>query len=103
MGAGTNRPSVNSAAIERNLFAPAKVVGSEFGKALTAARVAKNLTRKQVSEAVRVPYDIIASYESGTGKPDSAVISKLNRFFGITLPKCVQQKQATQDYYDDEM
>jgi putative transcription factor len=78
-------------------------VGLAFGKAVVAARSTKNWTRKQLSDACRVPDATVAAYENGSAKPDGAIINKLNRALGVTLPKIPKVKPSGQLCYDDEM
>lgn len=66
----------------------------EFKKALMQARAAKKLTQKELAQLCNLPAGTIQEYESGKAVPEGAVISKLNRHLGVTLPKVPKKKAA---------
>jgi len=67
-------------------------VGLEFKMALLKARQAKGISQKDLAEKINVKAAVITEYEQGKAIPDPAIISKLNRALGVTLPKPPKKK-----------
>jgi len=62
-------------------------ITSDFKMALMQARTAKGWKQKDLAQMIAQPPKIVQEYENGTAIPDGAVINKLNRALGVTLPK----------------
>jgi len=62
-------------------------VSHDFARALQQARVAKKLTQAQLAQLINEKPSVINDYESGRAIPIGAIIQKLNRALGCTLPK----------------
>jgi putative transcription factor len=65
----------------------------EFKVALQKARQAKGLTQKQLATLINERQSTVTDYESGKAIPNPAVIVKLNRALGVTLPKIPKKKK----------
>jgi len=59
------------------------MIDSEFGKQITAARCAKNMTQKQLATALNLPVSVINEYERGQGVRNGAYVSKIKSYLGI--------------------
>jgi transcriptional regulator with XRE-family HTH domain len=55
-----------------------------FGKRLTAARVAKNLTKQKLGELVAVHHSQIGRYEKGEASPAAEVLKKMANALDVT-------------------
>ena len=53
--------------------------------------------RCALTRALVLVRSIIQEYESGKAIPDGAIISKLNRALGVTLPKIPKPKKLTDE------
>lgn len=67
---------------ERNLHTddphPPRRIDSKLATAITAARVARGLTRKQVAQALFLRENVVAALENGTGPhPDGPMLARL--------------------------
>ena len=62
-------------------------VSHDFRIALQKARQAKSLTQQQLATAINEKVTVVNEYESGKAIPNGAIIVKLNRALGCTLPK----------------
>lgn len=61
-------------------------VSASVGKNIQLARVAKGYTtQKALAQALNVPVDIIAAYESGKAIPDNAIKQKLRRTLQVKI------------------
>ena len=56
----------------------------EFGRRLRNARLAKNLTQKDVAFELKIPTTTYASYEQGQTEPTLLTLRKLKNFFQLT-------------------
>lgn len=61
-------------------------VSRPFAQALQKARLSKKVTQKALAQLINEKPAVIASYESGTVIPNGAIINKLNRALGTSLP-----------------
>jgi len=68
----------------------------DFKLALQKARTEKKWSQKDLAQKVNVKQSVINDYESGKAIPDPALISKLNRVLGVSLPK-IPKKKASAD------
>lgn len=71
-----------------------KEIPHDFKKALMQARANKGLTQAQLGQQCNVSAAIIQSYENGKAVPEGALINKLNKVLGVTLPKIPKKKTA---------
>lgn len=55
-----------------------------FGKRLSAARVAKNLTKQKLGELVAVHHSQIGRYEKGEANPAAEVLKKMANALDVT-------------------
>ena len=62
-------------------------VSHDFSVALQKARQAKGLTQVQLAAAICEKPSVVNEYESGKAIPNGAIVQKLNRALGMTLPK----------------
>lgn len=61
-------------------------VSASIGKNIQLARVAKGYTtQKALAQALNMPVDIIAAYESGKAIPDNAIKQKLRRTLQVKI------------------
>ncbi len=61
--------------------------GTPTTKALQQARTAKQLTQADLARLISERVQVVNEYESGKAIPNGAIIQKLNRILGVTLPK----------------
>ncbi|MDE6218827.1 MAG: helix-turn-helix domain-containing protein [Lachnospiraceae bacterium] len=52
---------------------------------LKSARIQNNLSRKQVSEKIKISVSMIGLYESGERTPSLTIITKLAAFYKVSL------------------
>ena len=64
-----------------------KRVTGKMGKQISAGRVAKKLSQKQLAIMTNLPQKTIQDYESGKAKIDGKIINKLNRFLNIKIQR----------------
>jgi putative transcription factor len=62
-------------------------VSHDFRIALQKARQAKAMTQQQLATAICEKVTVVNEYESGKAIPNGAIIQKLNKALGVTLPK----------------
>mmetsp|Transcript_18919 Transcript_18919/g.26541 ORF Transcript_18919/g.26541 Transcript_18919/m.26541 type:complete len:83 (-) Transcript_18919:186-434(-) len=63
-------------------------------KALMQARQAKGWNQKQLAQQIGQAQAVVQQYEAGKAIPNGAIIQKLNRALGVTLPKIPKVKKA---------
>lgn len=68
-----------------NEVAPPKTVDKEVGKAMAAARQAKQWTQKDLGTKVNEKPSVINDYEAGRAIPSQQVLGKLERALGVKL------------------
>ena len=56
-----------------------------LSKTIQQARCAKNITQKQLAQAINKPVAIITQYENGSALPDNQILGKLERCLGVKL------------------
>ena len=56
-------------------------------RALSEARVAKGITRKQLASKLSVPVQSVEEYETGKCVPDNSFVAKMERELGVRLPR----------------
>ncbi|ETO11957.1 multiprotein bridging factor type 1 [Reticulomyxa filosa] len=66
-------------------------VGLSFGKSLQQARQKKGWDQKTLAQHLNVKASIIGDYENGRAKPDSQLISRMNRILGCKLPPATKK------------
>lgn len=59
------------------------MVDKKFGQQMQQARMKKNLTQKQLAQAIALPANLINEYEKGTAVRNGAQVSKIKRFLEI--------------------
>ena len=64
-----------------------KTVDESLSKAITAARLARKLTQKDLATAINERPQIIQEYESGKAIPNSQILLKLDKALGTHLPR----------------
>lgn len=67
-------------------------VSTELKKALMQARLAKNLTQKKLATQLNLPAATIADLENGTALVDNALVARLEKHLGCTLPRTHKKK-----------
>eukprot|EP00753_Platysulcus_tardus_P002935 PLAT1208.1.p1 GENE.PLAT1208.1~~PLAT1208.1.p1 ORF type:complete len:183 (+),score=57.10 PLAT1208.1:38-550(+) len=70
-------------------------VGRELAMAIQRARVAKGWSQKELATAINERATIINEYESGRAIPNGAIINKLNRALGVSLPRPAGKKKKS--------
>jgi putative transcription factor len=71
---------------ETEVFTHATVDRS-LSQAISAARVAKKLSQKQLATAINEKPQVIQQYESGAAIPNPQILLKLDRALGTHLPR----------------
>lgn len=69
---------------------------TQFGKRLAHARAAKNMTQRDLADAVGITWSQISRYEAGKARPRLAVLIKLSEALGVSTD------QLTGDQPEDE-
>lgn len=62
---------------------PLPVLNVDIRVKIQQGRLAKNMTQKQLANAINVQPNIISDYESGKTIPDNKVLSKISKALGI--------------------
>eukprot|EP00600_Ochromonadales_sp_CCMP1393_P015322 CAMPEP_0175034042 /NCGR_PEP_ID=MMETSP0005-20121125/22374_1 /TAXON_ID=420556 /ORGANISM="Ochromonas sp., Strain CCMP1393" /LENGTH=137 /DNA_ID=CAMNT_0016294805 /DNA_START=47 /DNA_END=460 /DNA_ORIENTATION=+ len=62
-------------------------VSQSLSKAITQARLAKEMTQKQLATAINEKPQIVQEYESGKAIPNGQILQKLDRALGTHLPR----------------
>lgn len=62
-----------------------KIISHSIKMQIQQARMAKNLTQKQLAQQTNLTVNIISQYESGKTIPDKSVLLKLSRYLGVKL------------------
>lgn len=62
-------------------------VDKSLSKAIQQARMAKNMTQKELATAINEKPQIIAEYESGKAIPNGQIIVKIEQKLGCKLPR----------------
>jgi len=62
-------------------------VDRSLSKAIMQARMAKNMTQKDLATAINEKPQIIGEYENGKAIPSGALIAKIERVLGCKLPR----------------
>merc|ERR1712187_176147 len=62
-------------------------VSHDFKMALQQARLAKKISQATLAQAINEKGSVVNDYESGKAIPNGAIIQKLNKSFGVHLPK----------------
>jgi len=60
-------------------------VGTEFGKKISQARVAKNMNQTEFAMAIQERVTVLQTYERGTAIPNPKIISKMEKVLGKKL------------------
>ncbi len=64
-----------------------ETVDRSLSQAIQQARIARQLTQKQLATAINEKAQVIQQYESGQAIPNPQVLLKLDRALGIHLPR----------------
>lgn len=59
------------------------MVDKKFGLQMQQARMKKNLTQKQLAQAIALPANLINEYEKGTAVRNGTQVSKIKKFLEI--------------------
>ena len=62
-----------------------------IAKLLKDARLSKNLSLKEVSEAIGIDYTLFSRYESGSRMPSKNQLETIANYYGIDAKKLVLQ------------
>ncbi|KAL9937405.1 hypothetical protein V8E36_003814 [Tilletia maclaganii] len=68
-----------------NEVAPPPKVAPSVGRAIQQARMAKELTQKDLGTKINEKPQVIAEYESGKAVPNVQILSKMERALGVKL------------------
>lgn len=60
-----------------------KYVPKEFGIQITQSRIRKNMTRKQLANALSIQESLVADFETGKALYHGPMISKFKTYFGL--------------------
>eukprot|EP00747_Dinoflagellata_sp_TGD_P169296 gnl/TRDRNA2_/TRDRNA2_197946_c0_seq1.p1 gnl/TRDRNA2_/TRDRNA2_197946_c0~~gnl/TRDRNA2_/TRDRNA2_197946_c0_seq1.p1 ORF type:complete len:189 (-),score=35.72 gnl/TRDRNA2_/TRDRNA2_197946_c0_seq1:91-657(-) len=96
VGAGTNKGHGAGQGMAQKMdsddvFGAPTGVSHSFKVALQKARQAKQMNQQQLAQAINERAQVINEYESGKAVPNGAIIQKLNKVLGVTLPKARPQ------------
>jgi len=69
-----------------------ETVSKDLKKSIQQARQAKNMTQKQLAQALVMDVKIVNEYESGKAIPNNAVIAKMEKALGVKLPRAAKAK-----------
>ena len=59
------------------------MIDKKFGQQMQQARQAKNLTQKQLAQALALPVNVINEYEKSTAVRNGQYVSKIKRYLEI--------------------
>jgi ribosome-binding protein aMBF1 (putative translation factor) len=59
------------------------MIDKEFGQQIVKARLAKQMTQKDLANAISIPIQVINEYERGQGVRDGNYVSKIKNHLGI--------------------
>lgn len=59
------------------------MIDKEFGQQITKARVAKQMTQKDLANALSLPVSVITDYERGQGIRNGNYVSKIKKYLNI--------------------
>mmetsp|Transcript_18329 Transcript_18329/g.58450 ORF Transcript_18329/g.58450 Transcript_18329/m.58450 type:complete len:141 (+) Transcript_18329:81-503(+) len=93
-GAGTNKSAhhggggadLRKVEAEEESFTHSRVDRS-LAQAIQKARMEKEMTQKQLAQAIAEKPQVVNQYESGKAIPNPAILSKLERALGTRLPR----------------
>ncbi|WP_105614667.1 helix-turn-helix domain-containing protein [Vallitalea okinawensis] len=60
---------------------------SKIGKLILSLRKEKNMTQKQIADAMNISDKTISKWERGLGCPDVSLLSELSQIFGVNIEK----------------
>lgn len=64
----------------------------EIGNNLKNLRVKKNMTQKDLAEALNVSYQAVSRWENNEVEPDISTLSKLSEIFGVSVDQIITGK-----------
>lgn len=56
-----------------------------LGQRIIDLRQNKNISRKQLAEALNIPYNTFSKYETNERQPDYATLKKISNYFEVTI------------------
>ncbi|KAF8644160.1 hypothetical protein AX16_008687 [Volvariella volvacea WC 439] len=68
-----------------NEVAPPPKVSLSVGRAIQTARLARNLTQKDVAQKINEKPTVLQDYENGKATPNPQILGKLERVLGVKL------------------
>lgn len=78
--------SLNTARLDRETEElKHETVSMDFGRTLQQARMAKEMTQKELATKINEKPQIVNDYEAGRAIPNQTVINKLERAVGVKL------------------
>lgn len=60
-----------------------------FGANLVAIRKSKGMTRKELAEALEIPYTTLRNYETDQREPGHKFLIQLSKLFGVSIDELV--------------
>lgn len=60
-----------------------------YGEILKKERIARNLTQKQVADAIHISQQAISFYENNVNEPSISICEKLADYYGISIDDLV--------------
>lgn len=61
------------------------MVNESIGKNIVSLREKNNLTRKQLSELLKINYSTLANYENGVREPDAETLIHFAKYFSVSV------------------
>ncbi|KAL7430387.1 hypothetical protein ACHAXM_002169 [Skeletonema potamos] len=90
-GAGGNKSAhtstVNAKKIEESDELKLNKVDKNLSKAIQQARMAKNMTQKDLATKINEKPQVVGEYESGKAVPNGQIIVKMEKVLGVKLPR----------------
>ena len=79
-------------ALENSEDVTVQTIPLSISQEISKARVAKNLTQKEVAQRLNVQPAVITSYENGKAIPDNQMLQKIARELGTKFSKIPKKK-----------
>jgi ribosome-binding protein aMBF1 (putative translation factor) len=71
-----------------------RIMTIEIQRAISNARLAKNMTREELANKAKVNVGVIRDYENGKIVPNNEFIVKLETILGVKLPHAKKKKKV---------
>ena len=61
----------------------------KYGEILKKERIGRNLTQKQVADAIHISQQAISFYENNVNEPSISICEKLADYYGISIDELI--------------